>query len=264
MLNQIKELANLYLPVRACSPLILCLLLPPWPTLADQYDYQDRGDRNEGIRPRPVSGDDIALISARAAPVGGTSLRAPERIRLSFVLPRDTLPAAVEITVRELDYRHYYWMDRVRPPTPWRPGAANTFRWPTRDVLGWLYVRGLRIDELGALVRLAETAAPSAHERVAPAVLSGDDQPAPVQSYQFTFKTSLPAILTCKVYAADTRQAILSVVFKRVGVDRPFSCQVPVAGLSRGDYRLEIDGYSLETNAPVMQEVRFFHDPDLQ
>jgi hypothetical protein len=57
---------------------------------------------------------------------------------------------------------------------------------------------------------------------------------------------------------------VWSRTFKRVAAGRPFTCQVPVAALTSGGYLLKIDGYSLETSAPVEQEVRFVYDPDLK
>lgn len=246
------------------APLLLCLATLPAALSADQYDYQDRGDRSEGIRPRPVSGDDIALISARAAPVGGPTGAPPERMRLSFILPPDASPERVRIAVRELDYRHYYWMDKVHGATPWRSGAANAFHWPTQEVLGWLFGRGLQPADLGAVVRLSGSDAPSPTERVAPALLSGDDAPVTVTDYLFTFKTNLPARLTCTLSAYEAAGTLWSKTFERVGAGRPFTCRVPVAGLAAGKYLLRVDGWSLATNEPVQQEVRFTHDPALQ
>ena len=101
----------------------VCLLLT-FPVFTDPYAYQDRGDRREGIRLRPVSGDDIELISVRAAPVGGAADLTPQEMRLVFYLPED---ANVNITVRELDYRYYYWLDQVRPQRSWQSGQTNVF-----------------------------------------------------------------------------------------------------------------------------------------
>lgn len=262
MPSRTGSFARLSLSPRA-GTLLLVGLLFAFPALADQYDYMSRGDRSEGILAQPVSGDDIALISARVAPVGGSSGSALERMRLTFYLPD---PETVHVTVRELDNRFYYWMDKVRPPESWRPGKINSFLWPTRDVLQWLYDRGLKAEDLGAIVRLSETGAPSARERVAPALLSGDARPVAIESYLFTFKSNLTARLTCSLYPDPGTNALWSKEFHRVSAGRPFTCQVPLGALrlKRGDYRLELDGYSLDTNAPVRQQVRFFHSPELK
>jgi len=252
-------------PVNLRPPALLLLagLLFAIPALADQYDYMSRGDRSEGILAQPVSGDDIALISARVAPVGGSAGSVSERMRLTFYLPEQ---GSVQVTVRELDNRFYYWMDKVRPSESWRPGRTNSFRWQTRDVLQWLYGRGLKPDDLGAIVRLSETGAPSARERVAPALLAGDDRPVAMERYLFTFKSNLMARLTCSLYPDPGTNVLWSKHFFRVSAGRPFTCEVPLGEvkLRGGDYRLEVDGYSLDTNAPVRQQVRFFHSPDLR
>lgn len=241
----------------------LCILsiLLILPAFADQYSYQDRGNRREGIRPKPVGGDDIELISVRAAPVGGPVGVVPERMRLTFFLPE---AKQVRITVRELDYEHFYWMDRVHPPQSWQVGQTNSFDWPTQDVLEWLFGRGLQPTDLGAVVRLSAGSGPSARERVAPAVLSGDSAPISAKSYLFTFKTSFPAYLTCSLRRVGEDTRLWSKTFKRVGAGRPFTCKVPIGKLQLGDHQLEVDGYSLDTNAPVWQEVRFYHSPALR
>jgi hypothetical protein len=231
------------------------------PLLADRYAYQDRGDRHEGIRPKPVSGDDIQIVSARAEPVGWPVGEAPEQMHLRFFLPAD---GPVHVTVRELDYRYYYWLDRVRPRQAWQGGQANAFSWPTGDVLLWLYDRGLEPADLGAVVRLTPTSYPTAEERVAPAVLAGDDRPVAVESYLFTFKTNMPARLSCHLYREGRRKPVWSKTFKRVSAGRPFTCPVPTDRLDRGSHRLVVDGYSLDTSAPVTQEVAFFHSPELR
>jgi hypothetical protein len=182
-------------------------------------------------------------------------------MRLTFYLPEQV---AVQVTVRELDNRFYYWMDKVDPPKPWRPDRTNSFQWPSQDVLQWLYGRGLRPEDLGAIVRLGAGDTPSAREHVAPALLSGDGAPVAPQSYLFTFKSNLPARLTCSLYTDRGSEPVWSKDFHRVSAGRPFTCQVPLGGLKKGDYRLEVDGYSLDTSAPVRQQVRFFHSRDLR
>ncbi len=51
--------------------------------------------------------------------------------------------------VRELDYQHYYWLDRVTPGLPWKAGFDNVFDWPTGDVLQQLTSPQVRIPDLG-------------------------------------------------------------------------------------------------------------------
>jgi len=248
------------------AALCLICLFPTSGYAEDPYGYKNRGDRSEGIRSQPVSGDRIALISVRAAPVGGPSGSAPEQMRLTFYLPEQ---GPVQVTVRELDNKTFYWMDKVRPAAPWRGGRVNSFHWPTRDVLQWLFTREdekkrLRPDDLGAVVRLKDVDAPSARERVAPVVLSGDDRPVALQSYLFTFKSNLQARLTCSLYQGEGRDAVWTKTLKQVEAGRPFSCQVPVDVLKKGDYRLVVEGYATKDSTAISEQVRFFHSPRLK
>lgn len=258
-------------PVVRCALVLLCILLPGL-LAAGPYDYQDRGDRREGIRPKPVSGSDMELVSVRAdtVPQGADPADA---LLLAFHLPE---ALSAHITVRERDYRFYYWLDQVRPAAPWRPGAVNRYRWETRTVLDWLMGQGLAIDDLGVVVRLGD-ARPSLDERVAPAVLApagaaadavaGRQAPAAPQAWRFSFKTNLPANLVCELRAERAPSDAAPLWTKplpRVAAGRPFDCTVPARRLAAGDdYRLTVTGWSLETSQPLRQDVRFRHAPVL-
>ena len=93
--------------------LCICLVFfgaPPLLWAQVDLQYQQRGDRYEGVKPKPVSGYDIELISVLAdyqEPHEGEGF--PKRVTLRFYLAGDD---AVHLTVRELDYRAYYWLDR--------------------------------------------------------------------------------------------------------------------------------------------------------
>jgi hypothetical protein len=113
---------------------LMLLLLVVWvsSTLAEMHlQYRNRGNRFEGVRPKPVSGYNIELISARAD-YKEEGNRMPERFKVKVYLEQ---PSQVHVTVRELDCKYYYWMDKVQPAEPWRPGFDNVFDWPTRDVI---------------------------------------------------------------------------------------------------------------------------------
>ena len=100
------------------------------PSLAEM-EYRDRGDRYEGVKQRPVSGYDIEVISV-LIDHKETATQLPDWFKLKFFLEQSY---DVYITVRELDYKYYYWMDKVRPPKPWQQGFSNDFSWPTREVI---------------------------------------------------------------------------------------------------------------------------------
>src|SRR5687767_435752 len=95
---------------KTCVVLVLWLLVLPRMLYAQpELEYQNRGDRYEGIRPKPVSGYDIEVISVLADYQDSTN-QVPDQLRLKFYLKSQT---PVNLTVREQDYRLFYWMDKV-------------------------------------------------------------------------------------------------------------------------------------------------------
>ena len=112
--------------------LVLVVFLVPLPLWADaNLDYQNRGDRFEGVKPKPVSGYDIEVISV-LADYQEPSTQLPDQLRVGFYLQRET---PVHLTVREQDYRLYYWLDKVTPAKGWQAKSVNEYTWPTEPVL---------------------------------------------------------------------------------------------------------------------------------
>jgi hypothetical protein len=138
---------------RLMMSLMLCLLVV-WAssTLAEMHlQYRKRGNRFEGIRPKPVSGYDIELLSARVDyKEEGTQM--PERFKVEVYLAQ---PSQVHLTVRELDYKYDYWRDKFQPAKPWQPGFDNVFDWPTREVIQQL--GKINMYDLGVVARLGNT-----------------------------------------------------------------------------------------------------------
>ena len=97
----------------------------------EDLHYQKRANRYEGIRPKPVSGFDIELLSAQVDFADNPETLG-ERFHARFFLKQ---PGDVYLVVRELDYQHYYWLDKVVPKSPWQPGFGNVFDWSTADVV---------------------------------------------------------------------------------------------------------------------------------
>ena len=219
--------------------------------------YQNRGNRYEGIRPRPVSGYDVELLSARVEHAE-PGAQMPDRLRLRFHLDR---PATVHLTVRELDYVHYYWLDRVQPTRPWTVGFGNTFEWSTRDVLRQL--AGLSINDLGVVARL-DRPEPSAIERVAPVILSHAEEPREVARYVFTFRTGGDARVEAAVFREVGGAALFTDRIARQLGGRPFAVRWDASRQAPGAYTLTIGGYFLDTNARVSQAVHFYHQPRLR
>jgi hypothetical protein len=116
----------------AQGTLVLLLWSLPMMTWADpNLDYQNRGDRFEGVKPKPVSGYDIEVISV-LADYQEPAKQLPDQLRVGFYLQRHT---PVHLTVRERDYRLYYWLDKVKPVKGWIAKSMNEYAWPTAVVL---------------------------------------------------------------------------------------------------------------------------------
>ncbi len=250
MLADPKRCRRLERRVALAASLLIAL-----PILA-QYDpklqYQNRGDRREGLKPKPVSGNDVELLSALVDCREDAGSGWPPALHLRFFLPA---AGPVAITVRQPRPKSlYYWLDEVVPKAPWRPRTFNEYTWPTETVLRKL--SGVTLADLGAVVRLSSSKGPSKQERVAPAVLFQTQQPTAASGYRFTFKTNGAAYVTAKIYRGDRE------VFKRPQnrepAGSPFTVIWPAQGQPDGEYRLVLSGY-FDNNDRLAQEVVFFH-----
>ena len=237
----------------------LLLLIAPLSTWADAtLDYQNRGDRFEGIRPKPVSGYDIELISVLVDYQEPTT-QLPGQLRVAFHLQNQP---AVHLTVREQDYRLFYWLDKIKPTKPWQANSLNEFTWPTGAVLRQLDQR-LNIYELGVLIRLKKET-PAADEDVAPAILYHTKPPEKIGGYLFTMKTNGDARLSCKIFRDGTADPLMNQSFRRIPGGRPFTVRWETGAAQEGQYALVCDGYFLDTNQHLGQTVRFFHRPTVR
>ena len=152
-------------------PVVVCSLCPSHPvdlSASDSVSYQPRGNRSEGIKPKPVTGYDLELLSV-LADFREAASELPPTLRVRFFLKESTL---VSLTVREQRYKDYYWLDQVVPTSPWKAGF-NEFSWPTGDVLRRVDPK-FPIENLGVVARLTHDG-PSADELVAPAILITPD-----------------------------------------------------------------------------------------
>ena len=214
-------------------------------------------------------GTDFELVSWCG--MGGRRIEAtelPSRLRFKFYLDEHAVAYA---TVRELDYRHLYWLDNVEPSAPWRAGFGNGFAWPTNEVLRRL--DHILMYDLGVVVRLDAPEARSI-ERVAPAIFYHTDVPATVEGYLFTFRTSGNARVTCTIYAEPPSDALFTRTIPRQPGGRPFTIRWDSTRRSDGTtgalpaapgwYSLVVIGYFLDTNDPISQTTRFYHQPTVQ
>ncbi len=248
----------------ACALLLLILIgVAPSQLLAEQHlEYQLRsqeesGSWQEGIKPKPVSGLNLELISVMAdyqEPHVSDSF--PTFLKLQFFL-EDT--HEVYITVRELDYRTFYWLDKVQPVQSWKTGKQNVFVWPTDPVLRQLTLK-LDLYDLGALVRL-DAESTSSVERVAPGVLYYKEAPSKIEGYFFTLKTGEDARLLASITHNATGKEVERQIYRRKRAGLPFTIHWDAHDAEPGPYRLNISGFSLSTNQPLSQEIHFYHQP---
>ena len=217
-----------------------------------QIEYQERPYAFEGIKPRPVSGFDLELLSAtiehevKAIEIG-------DRLHLRFFLDRER---AAYLVVREIDQRLYYWLDKAKPT--WTIGY-NTFSWPTNSVLRQL--PGLTAADLGVVVRL-DKEEPGALETVAPASLSPTaDAGTAVRGYVFAFKLREDAQLRGTIFDETRGIPVFAADLGRQRGGRPFLLRwdLTKSPAPAGSYRLVLKGYVLTTNDPISQVVRFVH-----
>ncbi len=216
--------------------------------------YRSRGNRHEGVRPKPVSGYDIELISALVDYREGDS-ELPDQLRLKFYLEN---PESVFLTVRELDYDKYYWLDKIRPRRPWTAGFGNEFAWPSRVVLRPL--GSIRMSDLGVVARLGRER-PGKEERVAPVVLYHSTPPSRVEGYRFTLKVNGEARIACKIYqiGKPDRDPVHRRNPNKEKAGRPFAVRWRTAGQQDGWYKLVVDGYFLFNNRPIYKMIQFYH-----
>jgi len=244
--------------IRPFTKVLLPFLLwsLPLPLWADSnLDYQNRGDRYEGVRPKPVSGYDIELLSV-LADYQESATQLPAQLRIGFYLES---PTPVHLTVREQDYRLYYWLDRVKPAKGWQAKSANEYTWPTSPVLQQLDQK-LNPYELGVVIRLGRDT-PAENEEIAPAILYHTLPPKKIGGYLFTMKTNGDARLLCKVFRGKDPTELMTQAFRRIPGGRPFTVHWEAQSAQEGQYALVCNGYFLDTNQPLRQTVRFFHWP---
>jgi hypothetical protein len=245
---------------RAGAILIGLLSLHPLFFLRAQHssdEYQKRAGRYEGVKPKPVAGNDVDLLSARAD-YTETASTMPDQLKIKFYLDST---AAAYVFVRELDNRYYYWLDKVQPSVPWAAGFNNVFEWPSADVLKQL--EQLQMYDLGVLVRLGQPE-PAAIENVAPAIFYHSVLPTRVDGYLFTFRLNGTAHITASIFAADRQEPIFKEVFPRKAGGVPFTVRWNASDASAGPYKLVLGGWFSDTNQPISQTVTFFHQPVVQ
>lgn len=239
-------------PGRALAALLLTSL-PLFAQYEAALQYQNRGNRHEGLKSKPVSGYDIELLSA-LVDWREPSPAWPETVHLRFYLPT---AEPVFVTVRQPRPKTtYYWLDKVEPPSPWRAGAFNEFTWPSATVLRSL--PSVTFDDLGAVVRLRQ-AEPSREELIAPAALFHAQPPAAVNAYRFTFKTNGAAHVAGAIYRDGQKVALYQRPQEREQPGSPFTLRWDAQGQPEGEYLLVLSGFFDNDNTPLLKRVTFYH-----
>jgi len=219
----------------------------------NDLSYRNRGNRYEGTDPKPIGGYDVELLGAVVEPLPVSDF--PDRAAVSFFLDKEE---TVHFLIREREPREYYRLDQVKPPSPWKPGATNTFLWPSGDVLRPL---GLRPADLLFLVRLGSDR-PRSREHVAPVLLEPAAGGRKIGGYRFTFRLQSAAKTRHAVYGPGSAEPIQPVPpYSRRAADTPFEISWNAAGRTEGTYRLVLEGYFTNDNQPLRQEVEIFHSP---
>ncbi|MGB0124216.1 MAG: hypothetical protein WA400_05530 [Silvibacterium sp.] len=217
-------------------------------------EYQKRVGRYEGIKPKPVAGYDIELLSVRAD-YTEPAQPMPAELKIRFYLDS---PSDAYVYVRELDNKYYYWLDRVQPTAPWGAGFNNVFEWPSSDVIKQL--DQMQMYDLGVLVRLGRPE-PSAIERVAPAIFYSSSAPARVNGYLFTFRLNGTAHIVATIFEGEKQEPVFRQIYPRKAGGAPFTVRWDASAAPAGLYRLVIGGWFSDTNQPISQTVMFFHQP---
>jgi hypothetical protein len=215
-------------------------------------DYQNRGDRWEGIAPEPVAGTDIELLSV-LVDYNEDWQPLPAACRLKFYLPES---AQVDLTIQELRPKHFYKMDRVIPKPVWQRGF-NHFTWSTGDVIAALQ---LNIPKLGVIARL-KTKVKQGTEYVAPVVFYHSALPKQVKGYLFAFRVGSSATLNYAIYQGSSENPLAAGDLGKQSVGEPFIVLWDSTGAQEASYELIIDGFFSDDFLPIHQSVRFYHKP---
>lgn len=219
--------------------------------------YQNRETYFEGIKPPPVSGFDIELLSFIADYKDQVS-SLPECFRLRFFLSKES---PVNLIVRSLGSDQNYVLDKVIPSRSWGTEGWNVFEWPTQLVIQRIKPK-VNLYDLGALVRL-DSESPSSVERIAPAILYHSRLPSKISGYSVVLKTSEEARIVVSIRHTSTGKEMEKQTFRRTP-GRHFSIQWEVAEWPAGIYRIGINGFLLKANSSIKQEIEFYHQPLLR
>ena len=217
-------------------------------------DYQDRGNRWEGITTTAIIKSDIELLSA-LVDYRENWQPLPANCKLQFYLDQTS---EVDLTVQELRPKHNYTMNQVIPWQPWQKGI-NHYQWSTSEVIAPLQ---LKITQLGIVASLKQLSK-NDMEYIAPVLLYHSTPPANVNGYLFAFKVKDCAILNYVIFQEEDVDPIAAGKLGRQSVGEPFVIHWDSSLAKEGFYELIVDGYFLRNDKPIHQSVQFYHKSSL-
>jgi len=230
------------------------LIIPDQISFSQNFEYTSRGnppDRYEGLKPNPVSGLGIELLSAVINYQETEKRTIPSRYKLKFYLPE----TSAHITVRELIPTHFYWMDQVRQP--WQKGL-NIYEWPTKEVIAPLK---LQKSKLGVVVHNIKYDGRDV-EFISPVAFYHYKTPSKITAYRFAFKINCEANLSYTVFQRGNNTPMKKVELGKQTVGEPFSIIWDCLNMPENDYELVIEGYCVNNGINVLHSVLFHHQPD--
>jgi hypothetical protein len=220
-------------------------------SLFADLSYTSRGDRYEGKKDKPISGEFVELVSVVT---GSTSISSISKFcRLQFYLPQYS--KVDNIVVQELRPREYYWLDKVQKK--WLPGEPNNYEWPTEDVLKPLGIED--ISKLGVVVRLRNQ---SGVEYVTPVKFYSEIVPISTGEYRFVFRPltgmkSLDYLVFDQQSSNDT--VLVSGNLGKVSANSSLVISLNSRKLQQeGFYELQVNGVT-SNNSSVDEKIVFYH-----
>jgi hypothetical protein len=199
--------------------------------------YRLRGERCEGVYAQGLSAGSELVVVGLMARTPDLEFRRVSNVNLRW---QPVQGQSVRIQAHSLRWRTYYRMDTSKP------GAAETFRWPT-SVLAPLQLRRREI----AVLAWIDSPGPTRSRIHLPVRLDTASQSRPISSYDLTV---VPGVdfsavrMTVRRRAGEGRAETIGESDVELGLGsyparRPFTVPVPLRGaLVSGEYEVELTG----------------------
>jgi len=243
-LNLIKKLAIIN---------VVFLLFTAQMSFAADLEYQERGDRWEGIKRSPISASTgLELISALAYSEKEKNLSA-KQLKLKFYVQHSS---EIDIVIQELNPEVFYWMDKVREGAMWKNGL-NEYQW-SNDVIQSLK---LRLSDLGVIARFKKADNDNKNpEQIIPVLFYHSKPPSVIKRYLFTFKANESAkLLKYSIYKDGGNAPVISEPLLQSTTDEPFVVSWDCSKADEGLYELIVTGSFKKDDVPIHYPLKFYH-----